>query len=547
VPLFSSSPTALAVKTAEDSFSDRDNFPYKSSPVYSLDLLHLPRQILRQIFGFTQFRPLQEEIIRHIMAGQDALVVMPTGGGKSLCYQIPALCRSGIAVVICPLIALMQDQVASLTRLGVRAAALNSTLEFSQSVKIAQAMRQGLLDLVYISPERLLQESCLTLLDNCQLALFAIDEAHCVSSWGHDFRPEYRALHVLARRYPTIPRLALTATADARTRQDILQQLAMPTAKSFIASFDRPNIFYAVEAKIKPRQQLLQFITTHYGQAGIIYCQSRKKVEETAKWLNLQGFKALYYHAGLSSAQRSAHQTQFLADNHTIMVATIAFGMGIDKPNIRYVIHLDLPKSLEAYYQETGRAGRDGLPAYALLLYNLADVVRQRQMIEASQQTPAQKERDLEKLQALIAYCTTAECRRWQLLHYFGEDRLVTCGHCQSCVALDTEFDATGLVLMALSCIYRTGQRFGLTHIISVLRGSRSAAIRAQGHTDLGIYGKGKAYSKAQWQKIFHQLIALNFIFLDKEGVLYLTEQSRWLIKSRSRVKLRFAVGDNKP
>jgi ATP-dependent DNA helicase RecQ len=415
--------------------------------------------VLRRTFGHAEFRGAQREIVDHVTAGGDALVLMPTGGGKSLCYQVPALLREGTAVVVSPLIALMQDQVAALTQLGVRAAYLNSTLDMAQAQAVEQAFARGALDLLYVAPERLTTPRCLDLIERAKVALFAIDEAHCVSQWGHDFRPEYLQLSVLHERFPAVPRIALTATADPLTRAEIVQRLALTEARVFVSSFDRPNIRYTIVDKAEGRAQLLRFIRAeHPDEAGIVYCLSRRRVEETALWLRGQGVDALAYHAGMDAATRSEHQARFQREDATVMVATIAFGMGIDKPDVRFVAHLDLPKSIEGYYQETGRAGRDGLPADAWMVYGLGDVVQQRRMIDQSEAGEAHKRIQTAKLDALLALCETAQCRRVRLLAYFGEESR-PCGNCDTCLNPPQTWDATEAARKALSAIYRPAGR----------------------------------------------------------------------------------------
>lgn len=500
-----------------------------------------PLEVLRTVFGFASFRGQQAEIIDHVNAGGDALVLMPTGGGKSLCYQIPALCRPGTAIVVSPLIALMQDQVEALRQRGVAAAALNSTLSFSEAMQVERAMRAGELDLVYVAPERLLTDGFLSLLDGCELALFAIDEAHCVSQWGHDFRPEYLQLSQLHDRFPMIPRIALTATADGPTRRDILERLGLGAGRVFVAGFDRPNIRYQVTPKRNPRAQLLGFLEDHRGDSGIVYCLSRGKVEETAKWLSEQGYTALPYHAGLDKAVRARHQDRFLKEDGIVMVATIAFGMGIDKPDVRFVVHLDLPKSLEAYYQETGRAGRDGLPSDAWMLYGFQDVMKLRQLAEASAAPERQRRIERHKLDALLGYCETTRCRRRVLLDYFGETGDGPCGNCDTCLEPVESFDGTVAAQQALSCVYRTGQRFGAGHVIDVLVGSDTERIRHLDHDKLSTFGIGRDRSRDEWRSIFRQLVALGLLVVDVEGHggLHLGEECRAVLRGERRIELR--------
>jgi ATP-dependent DNA helicase RecQ len=505
----------------------------------------MPRQpldVLRTVFGFDEFRGHQAEIIDHVVAGGDALVLMPTGGGKSLCYQVPALCRAGVAIVVSPLIALMRDQVEALRQLGVRAAALNSSIPFSDAMKIERQMRAGEIDLVYVAPERLLTDGFLDLLDRCKLALFAIDEAHCVSQWGHDFRPEYLQLTVLHTRYPQVPRIALTATADAPTRRDIVERLELGQGRVFVAGFDRPNIRYRVMAKKNTRGQLEDFLKNGRArQAGIIYCLSRSKVEETAAWLAGRGHPALPYHAGLDKPVRSAHQDRFIKEDGVVMVATIAFGMGIDKPDVRFVVHLDAPKTLEAYYQETGRAGRDGLPSEALMLYGLEDVTKLRQLLESSDSPEAQKQIERRKLEALVGYCETTRCRRQVLLAYFGETLEEPCGNCDACLEPAESIDGTELVQKALSAVYRTGQRFGAAHVIDVLRGGDTEKVRNFGHERLTTYGIGQELSASEWRSVFRQLVAMGLLVVDiaGHGGLRLGPDCRDVLRGERRVQLR--------
>ncbi len=500
------------------------------------------QEVLSKVFGFEAFRGQQRDIIEHVVGGGDALVLMPTGGGKSLCYQIPALCRPGTAVVISPLIALMQDQVEALRQLGVQAAALNSSLDYHEAGEVERALAAGALDLIYVAPERLLTEGFLRLLERCEIALFAIDEAHCVSQWGHDFRPEYRQLTLLRERFPEVPRLALTATADGPTRRDILEQLELTEGRVFAASFDRPNIRYRVQPKASPRRQLKVFLEAeHRGDSGIVYCLSRAKVEETAQWLNAEGFTALPYHAGLDKALRAANQERFLKEEAVVMVATIAFGMGIDKPDVRFVAHLDLPKSLEAYYQETGRAGRDGLASDAWMTYGLEDVVKLRQFSENSTAPDGQKRVERQKLDALLGYCETSRCRRQVLLDYFGETLAEPCGNCDTCLEPVASFDGTEAAQKALSCIYRTGQIFGAGHLIDVLLGGDTERIRKFRHQELTTYGIGGDFSREEWRSIFRQLVALGLAAVDVEGHggLRLTDEARPVLRGERRIELR--------
>src|SRR5712692_10167605 len=475
--------------------------------------------ILRSVFGYPSFRGQQAEIIEHVIEGHDALVLMPTGGGKSLCCQIPALVRPGIGIVVSPLIALMKDQVDALRQAGVRAAYLNSTLLQEEAMDVERAKREGSLDLVYVAPERLVQGRCLDLLARCRLALFAIDEAHCVSQWGHDFRPEYRALAVLHERFPDVPRIALTATADGPTRSDIAERLVLGEARVFAAGFDRPNIRYRIVHKADAKAQLLAFIAgEHEGDAVIVYCLSRRRVEEVASWLCAKGRAALPYHAGMDSASRERNQDRFLKEEGVVMVATVAFGMGIDKPNVRFVAHLDAPKSLEAYYQETGRAGRDGLPADAWMTYGMSDVMALMKLLDGSDIDERQRRIERQKLNALLGFCETAGCRRQVLLGYFGERDHPRCGNCDNCLTPVSVWNGVVAAQKALSAVFRTGQRFGVAHLVDVLLGKMSERIRQLGHDRLKTFGVGAELQKHEWQSVFRQLVAQGHLAVDIEG-----------------------------
>ncbi len=505
-----------------------------------------PQHILQTVFGYTQFRHQQQAIVEHVIAGQDALVLMPTGGGKSLCYQIPALAREGLAIVVSPLIALMQDQVEALQQLGVNAVFLNSSLSAEDNGRITRQVVSGEIKLLYVAPERLMAGSFLALLDEVQqhvgLALFAIDEAHCVSQWGHDFRPEYRQLTILHNRFPEVPRIALTATADAPTRAEIISQLNLENARQFVSSFDRPNIRYHVGIKKNARQQLLAFLEReHPNDAGIIYCLSRKKVEETAAWLVEKGWPALAYHAGLPAQLREHHQRRFLREEGIIMVATIAFGMGIDKPNVRFVAHLDLPKSMEGYYQETGRAGRDGLQANAWMVYGMGDVVSMRQMLDSGEASEERKRLERLKLDALLGYCESTACRHQSILRYFGESHPGACEQCDNCLHPVETWQATQVAQMALSCVYRTGQRFGVGHLIDVLIGKVTAQVERFGHDKVSTFGIGKTLNQNQWSGVYRQLIAAGLLEADMAayGGLKLTEAARPVLKGEQEVWLR--------
>ena len=499
-------------------------------------------QTLRTVFGYSSFRDQQREIIEQLVQGRDVLVLMPTGGGKSLCYQIPALMLSGVGIVISPLIALMQDQVTALHRLGVRAAFLNSTQTLAQVRDIEQKLQDGELDLLYIAPERLSNPRTQGLFSRCRIALFAIDEAHCVSQWGHDFRADYLQLSILHQLFPKVPRIALTATADERTRQEIISRLALENARVFISGFDRPNIRYRIILKQNSRQQLLSFINSeHFGETGIVYCLSRKKVEDTAQWLNQNGLRALPYHAGLDHQIRQRNQHQFLMEEGLIIVATIAFGMGIDKPNVRFVAHLDLPKSVEAYYQETGRAGRDGLPADAWMAYGLQDVLTLRQMLAGSNADEAHKRVEYHKLESMLALCEMVSCRRQALLAYFGDKLPQGCGNCDTCLEPVATWDGTLAAQQALSTIYRTGQRFGVSYLIDVLLGKADERIRQFGHDKQSTFGIGKALDEKQWRSVFRQLVAKSLVEVDFEahGGLKLTDACRPVLRGEQTLMLR--------
>lgn len=553
------------------SICNRPSQPFMTSP--SLQILH-------DVFGYSSFRGEQQAIVEHMTAGGDALVLMPTGGGKSLCYQIPALLRPGVGIVVSPLIALMQDQVDALRLLGVKAAFLNSSIAADAAREVQGRLIRGELDLLYVAPERLLMPGFLALLeqthrnvtpfptlppegeghnfllpsgeslgggrlregDNLGIALFAIDEAHCVSQWGHDFRSEYRALTVLHERFPNVPRIALTATADVPTRGEIVERLGLEQARQFVSSFDRANIRYRVTQKNNARQQLQAFLETeHPGDAGIVYCLSRKKVDETAAWLKEKGWDALPYHAGLDAATRSKNQSRFLREEGVVMVATVAFGMGIDKPNVRFVAHLDLPKSMEGYYQETGRAGRDGLPANAWLAYGLGDVVSMRQMIDNGEASEERKRLERQKLDALLGYCESTTCRHQTILRYFGEDHPGNCGACDNCLEPVDTWDATQAAQMALSCVYRTGQRFGVGHLSDVLIGKATERVEKFNHQRLSTFGIGKEFSAAQWSSVYRQLVASGILESDIEayGGLKLAEIARPILRGEQSVWLR--------
>jgi ATP-dependent DNA helicase RecQ len=524
----------------------------ETAPVASLAAL--PLQVLHEVFGYPAFRGAQREIVEYVVAGGDALVLMPTGGGKSLCYQVPAIVRhrtgQGVAVVVSPLIALMHDQVGALDELGVPAAFLNSTLEGDEARRVERDLLAGKLTLLYAAPERILTPRFMAMLQSLhergKLSLFAIDEAHCVSQWGHDFREEYLGLSALHEQFPGVPRLALTATADDHTRADIVQRLKLEEARLFVASFDRPNIRYTIVEKDDPKKQLLRFIRDeHEDEAGIVYCQSRKRVEETAAWLAAEGLTALPYHAGLDADVRRRHQDRFLREDAVVMVATIAFGMGIDKPDVRFVAHLDLPKNIESYYQETGRAGRDGLPADAWMSYGLADVVNQRRMIDDGDADDDFKRLQRGKLDALLALAEAHDCRRVRLLSYFGQDSK-PCGNCDNCVHPPATWDATEAARKALSCIYRFRQQhhgprsFGAGHLVDVLRGKATDKVAQYGHDKLSTFGVGADVGEAQWRLVLRQLIALGHVRSEGEfNTLALCDSAREVLRGEVPVQLR--------
>ncbi|TPW28828.1 DNA helicase RecQ [Martelella alba] len=501
-----------------------------------------PLDILRNVYGYPAFRGRQAEVINRLVAGGDAVVLFPTGAGKSLCYQIPALCRSGLGIVISPLIALMRDQVEALKGLGVKAAALNSTLSQAEFADIRSAIAGEALDLLYVTPERVLTPGFQTLIGNRQLSVIAIDEAHCVSQWGHDFRPEYARLSELAESFPGIPRIALTATADPHTRDDIIARLGLQGADVFTTSFDRPNISYEIVERNQPRDQLLRFLGRHKGESGIVYCLSRAKVEETAEWLNTKGIRALAYHAGMDRDQRDRHQDAFIREDELCLVATVAFGMGIDKPNVRYVAHLDLPGSVEAYYQETGRAGRDGLPSEVWMAYGMADVIQRGRMIDQGNAPDEIKRVERAKLEALLSICETAGCRRQALLAHFGEKAPERCDNCDTCLTPVETWDGTEAAIKALAAIYRTGERFGAGHLVDVLRGVENDKTRRFGHTDMPVFGVGSDLSATVWRSVYRQLLAAGFIHVDHDahGALKLdAEAARPVFRHERQVQFR--------
>lgn len=506
------------------------------------ETLNHPADVLKQVFGYSSFRQHQEEAIQHIIGGGDLLLLMPTSGGKSLCYQIPALIRPGVGVVISPLIALMQNQVSALHLNGVKAAFLNSTLSWRESMEIERELRSGSVDLLYVAPERLMMPQFLELLDSVPIALFAIDEAHCVSQWGHDFRPEYLQLAILHERFSGVPRIAVTATAEELTRQEIISNLKLEDAKVIVTSFDRPNIRYRVQIKSKANDQLLKFIRQeHSGDTGIVYCRTRDRSEKVAEFLNGKGIRALSYHAGLDGDVRARNLETFIKEDGVVMAATIAFGMGIDKPNVRFVAHLDLPKNIESYYQETGRAGRDGEPADAWMLYSLGDLVSLRQLILQSELEPGRKSIDQRRMNLLLGYCESTACRRETILRYFKEERPGPCAACDNCLAPPEVWDGTIAAQKALSAIYRTGQRFGAVHLIDVLRGAQTEKVRRFRHHQLSLFGSGSDLSEQEWHSVLRQLAAADIIEVDiaGHGVLLLTESSKAILRGERQIWFR--------
>ncbi|MFT7433888.1 MAG: ATP-dependent DNA helicase RecQ [Alphaproteobacteria bacterium] len=501
-------------------------------------------KVLQQDYGYDAFRGQQEDIISHTISGGNSLVIMPTASGKSLCYQIPAICRHGVGVVVSPLIALMQDQTDALAQIGISAGAINSTMSPEQVQQVKEQALNGSLDMLYVAPERLIMPEFLNFLEQCKISLFAIDEAHCMSQWGHDFRPDYAALSLLVERFPQVPRIALTATADEPTRHDIIQCLDLNDGRIFIDGFDRPNINYSIVNRDNPKQQLWDFITeNHDGHSGIIYCTSRKKVKELSDWLQEKGLNAHPYHAGLSSEIRSENQKRFLREEKVIIVATIAFGMGIDKPDVRFVVHMNIPKNIEAYYQETGRAGRDGQPANAYMIYGIDDAASQRGWINNGDASDAQKRIEHQKLDALLGLCEAANCRRQIILKYFG-DNSNPCGNCDTCLTKPKVFDGTIPTQKALSCVYKTGQRFGVGYLIDVLHGVENARIIGFNHHRQSTFGIGEEYNNKQWQNIFRQLVANNLLEVDiaGHGGLSITENGRTFLREKETIELRKPV-----